>query len=104
MQGCFFVIRNLLIMKNAGRRIVSDEELKAHQADCILILGAGVWDGGVPSHILSDRLDEGARLYKEGISEKILVSGDHGKTDYDEVNVMKQYLLDSGIPDECSSQ
>ena len=100
LAGLFFVISNLLIMRSAGRRIVSDDELKTHQADCILILGAGVWDGGVPSHILSDRLDEGARLYKEGVSEKILVSGDHGRTDYDEVNVMKQYLMDLGIPDK----
>ena len=98
--GTFFVISNLLIIRSGGKRIAPDNELKALKADCILILGAGVWDGGVPSHILSDRLDEGARLYKEGVSEKILVSGDHGKTDYDEVNVMKQYLMDAGVPDE----
>ena len=28
---------------------------------------------------------------------KILMSGDHGQEDYDEVNVMKQYALDAGI-------
>ena len=42
LAGLFFVISNLLIMRSAGRRIVSDDELKTDQADCILVLGAGV--------------------------------------------------------------
>lgn len=48
--------------------------------------------------MLKERLDEGIRLYKEGLSDKIIVSGDHAKADYDEVNVMKSYILESGIP------
>ncbi len=69
------------------------------KADCILILGAGVWDG-VPSPMLKDRLDTGLALYEAGASEKILVSGDHGREEYDEVNVMKKYLTDAGVPSE----
>jgi SanA protein len=37
------------------------------------------------------------KLYEDGYSEKIIVSGDHGKKYYDEVNVMKIYLLDKGV-------
>lgn len=94
----FFVISNLLIMRSEERKIASDEELLTFQPDCILIFGAGVWENGVPSPILADRLDEGARLFFAGASDRILVSGDHGRTDYDEVNVMKQYLVDRGVP------
>lgn len=80
--------------------MVSDYDMQAFDADCILILGAGVWANNQPSPMLTDRLEEGIRLYKEGISEKIIVSGDHGRVDYDEVNVMKKYLIDAGIPSE----
>ena len=47
--------------------------------------------------MLADRLDRSIDLYQEGISDKLLMSGDHGRKDYDEVNVMKQYAIDAGI-------
>lgn len=98
--GLFFVISNFFIICNGKKAIVPMEELKQKDFDCILILGAGVWSGNRPSHMLADRLDEGIRLYHEGVAPKILVSGDHGSEYYDEVNVMKKYLMDAGIPDE----
>ena len=48
--------------------------------------------------MLEDRLLTGIELYKKGISKKILVSGDHELSNYDEVNVMKNYLIENGIP------
>lgn len=97
----FLVISNLLMVQRGKKKLVSDEELKKAEADCILILGAGVWEGGRPSPMLEDRLKEGIRLYNEGICSTILVSGDHGRTNYDEVNVMKDYLIEAGIPSEA---
>ncbi len=94
----FFIISNIAIINMGKKKIVPDKELRELKADCILILGAAVWGGNRPSHMLADRLDEGIRLYKNGISDKILVSGDHGKDNYDEVNVMKNYLIKAGIP------
>ena len=47
--------------------------------------------------MLRDRLDMGLRLLDLGAGPKLLMSGDHGQTDYDEVNVMKNYALDRGI-------
>ena len=64
--------------------------------DAILVLGAGLRNGK-PSPILKDRLDTAIKLYKDGVSKRIIVSGDHGKKYYDEVNVMKDYLIDNGI-------
>lgn len=72
-----------------------NKELK--DADCILILGAGVRNNE-PSPMLKDRLDEGIALYKEGKTPKIIMSGDHGQEDYDEVNLMKKYAIDKGVP------
>ena len=73
-------------------------ELK--EVDCIIILGCGVYDDGSLSPMLRDRLIRGLELYKEGAAPKILMSGDHGRKEYDEVNVMKQYAIDNGVLSE----
>ena len=67
--------------------------------DCILVLGAGVKEN-FPSDMLRDRLDTAIELYKKGIAPKLLMSGDHGNVDYDEVNVMKNYAIEQGVPSE----
>lgn len=94
----FLVISNLAMVKVQGKKIVTAEEAKNLNAECILILGAGV-RGSNPSPMLADRLLEGLDLYKQGVAPKIIVSGDHGKEYYDEVNVMKNYLVERGVPD-----
>lgn len=67
--------------------------------DCIMVLGAGV-KGSEPSSILKDRLDKSIELYKKGYSKKIIMSGDHGQENYDEVNVMKAYAIKKGVRSE----
>ncbi len=62
-----------------------------------LILGARVFEGGVLSTILSDRMDTGIALYKLGKVEKLLLSGDHGRVHYDEVSAMKNYAVQRGV-------
>lgn len=69
--------------------------------DCIIILGCGVKDDGRPSDMLYDRIITGVELYKKGIAPRILMSGDHGRTDYDEVGTMKKYAVDMGIPEDA---
>ena len=77
--------------------IITQETASGMDADCILVLGAGVINGS-PSPMLTDRLLEGIDLYNAGASEKLLMSGDHGRKNYDEVNTMKQFAIDNGIP------
>lgn len=91
---------NFFVVLSTKNKIISREEtIKISEVDCIVILGAGIW-GDKPSPMLEDRLLEGFALYQKGVSKKIIVSGDHGREDYDEVNLMKQYLIDKGIPSE----
>lgn len=92
-----FVI-NGIVKSAADGRLLSIEEAASLDADCILVLGAGVYSGGQPSPMLSDRLDYGIRLYENGAASKLLMSGDHGRVDYDEVNVMKEYAMERGVP------
>jgi len=67
--------------------------------DCVIVLGAGIW-GDEPSPMLEDRLAKGLELYEAGVVPKIIMSGDHGQTDYDEVNLMKSYAKERGVPSE----
>lgn len=86
---------NFFVKISVNNKIV-DKNMLDNDYDAILVLGAGL-KNGKPSPVLKDRLDIAYELYNEGYSNKIIVSGDHGKKYYDEVNVMKNYLLDKGV-------
>ena len=91
---------NFYIRISTKTQIINDEkynELK--DIDCIVILGAAIW-GDKPSPMLEDRLNEGIKLYKLGVANKIIMSGDHGRDEYDEVNIMKEYAMEQGVPSE----
>lgn len=91
---------NLYIILSTKRQIIKEEDYKKlSDIDCIIILGAGIVEDK-PSHMLEDRLSEGIKLYQNNISDKIIMSGDHGREEYDEVNVMKNYAIQKGIPSE----
>lgn len=83
----------------ANKNIIQEVE-NANNSDAILVLGCQVMEDGSLSLMLKDRLDKAIELYKQGIAEKIIVSGDHGREEYDEVNAMKNYLIENEIPSE----
>lgn len=91
---------NACVIAQGAGAMRAPEEAAGFEADCILILGAGVWDGNRPSSMLEDRLLQGIALYNLGVSDRLLMSGDHGQEDYDEVNVMKRFAIDAGVPSE----
>lgn len=96
----FLITSNLYIIKITKNKIKTITEISnINDIDCIIILGAGVYNNK-PKPMLEDRLLTGISLYNNNISNKIIVSGDHGKTYYDEVNVMKDYLINASIPSE----
>lgn len=64
----------------------------------VIILGASVHSDGRLSPILKDRVDTALQLYQENKVNQFLVSGDHKTDDYDEVNAMRNYLLERGVP------
>ncbi len=92
---------NAYVKHVGGELIVSPEDaVFIEDADCIIVLGCQVRADGTPSDMLRDRLDRGIELYYAGVAPKLLMSGDHGQTEYDEVNTMKQYAIDAGVPSE----
>ncbi|WP_316769018.1 vancomycin high temperature exclusion protein [Pedobacter frigiditerrae] len=61
-----------------------------------IIFGAGI-NGDKPSRYLKDRLDAGILLYKNNKVDKILLSGDNGRDEHDELTVMKLYCYENGV-------
>ena len=91
---------NLFVKLSTKKQIIKEDQYSnLSDVDCIIILGAGIW-GDKPSPMLEDRLQEGIKLYQNNVSDKIIMSGDHGKKEYDEVNIMKNYVVERGIPSE----
>ena len=98
---CLFIIFSLsFYVKNSTKKyIIEGDYSKIKNYDCIVVLGAGIW-GNTPSPMLRDRLDTAIDLYKSGVAPKIIMSGDHAQDNHDEVNVMKNYAVASGVPSE----
>lgn len=94
-----FLINIFIVYKTNKNVILFNEAKDLGDIDCILVLGAGIKQGK-PSDMLEDRLIQAINLYKNGISKKIIMSGDHGSQNYDEVNLMKKYAIDQGVPSE----
>lgn len=86
-------------VKGSAGKYILDPSDAGEGYDCILVLGCGV-HGDMPSHMLEDRLLRSVELYQSGASERLLMSGDHGRQSYDEVNVMKKFAVDRGVPSE----
>lgn len=91
---------NMYVRSVVAERILTETEAFGTEYDCILVLGSGVNPDGTPGKVLTDRLETGLDLYENGASAKLLMSGDHGRTNYDEVNAMKTYAMNKGVPSE----
>ena len=87
-----------LIVWLSGRTPVTSDAADVPHAQAALVLGAQVKPDGTPSDMLEDRIAAAAELYKAGRVNKLLLSGDHSRLDYDEVGTMRRLLLAQGIP------
>lgn len=92
---------NWYVKYTVNDRLISPQEASGvADVDCIVVLGCQVKADGTPSHMLEDRLRRGVELYELGAAPKLLMSGDHGQQEYDEVATMKQFAMDAGVPSE----
>lgn len=94
----FILFINLNVLRISKDSIYSNIE-SAPISHTALVLGAKV-HGEKLSDILSDRAKTALELYDAKKVEKILVSGDHGRDEYDEVNAVKDFLLGEGVNEQ----
>lgn len=90
---------NLYVKGSVSKKLYTQNQIEElPKVDCIMILGAGLKEDGTPSFMLKDRLNIGITLYQQGISNRLLMTGDHGRKDYNEVRAMKDYAIKAGVP------
>lgn len=99
------VMINGIVILYAKSRIIDEETalntLHPHTFDAVIVLGAGVRNNR-PSPLLTERLDTGIRLYRAGLADTLILSGDsEDAANYDEVSVMVAYAVENGVPEEA---
>lgn len=101
--GSFALIISGAVCNKTRDRIVTPEELLAQgeAVDCILVLGCMVYSDGRLSHMLSDRVKTAVDLYHAGLSDRLLMSGDHHKVAYNEVDPMRNAAIAQGVPESA---
>lgn len=95
------LLANMHVKATSSPYIISaDQASELSGVDCIIVLGCLVKADGTPSDMLADRISVGVTLYQNSVSPKLLMSGDHGQKEYDEVNTMKACAIEAGVPSE----
>lgn len=92
-------VLNGVVVSVGGQQLVSAEAAAQDSRECIVVFGAGVREDGTLSDMLADRMDTGIALYHAGAGKKLLLSGDHGSTEYNEVGAMRDYAVAAGVPE-----
>ena len=98
--GAVFGINAYVKEATAKRILTPQEAAELSDVDCILVLGCGIHADGSPSRMLADRLSRSVELYELQVAPKLLMSGDHGSAEYNEVATMREYALERGVPSE----
>ena len=84
------IIINIHIVKST-EKFIYDNIDSVPECYTVIVLGAGVRNGH-PTPIFQERLQTGDALISKGKAQKMLVTGDHGRKKYDEVNTALQFL------------
>jgi vancomycin permeability regulator SanA len=79
-----------------SRRYDSGSDLPAERV--AIVFGAGVRPDGRLSRMLSDRVNAAIDLHRTGRVQKLLMTGDNSRVDYDEVSAMRRYAVERGVP------
>ena len=57
----------------------------------VIIPGSKVYSDNI-SHVARDRVDAAVNCFKQNKCQRFLISGDHGRKNYDEVNQFRKYI------------
>ncbi len=93
------LINAAVILSTAGSIKSPDSVAEDYDYECTMVLGCSVRPDKTPSDMLRARLDAAYELY-EKTGCRIVVSGDHEDQYYNEVKIMKEYLVQKGALSE----
>jgi SanA protein len=73
----------------------------APPAPFTIVLGAGLRRDGRPTRVLADRIRTAAALYRDGRTERLIMSGTLRPPEYDEPAAMRDLAIDLGVPEDA---
>ena len=88
--GLFCISVNLYVINYAKPYVYSNAN-DLPEKYTVILPGAKVYSNNVSS-VVRDRIEGTLRCVNAGKAERILVSGDHGRKNYDEVNQIRLYM------------
>jgi vancomycin permeability regulator SanA len=65
-----------------------------------IVFGAGVRPDGRLTRMLAERVQAASQLYHAGRVQKLLMTGDNSRANYDEVTAMQRHAVQLGVPAE----
>lgn len=80
-------------------KIISGEKLTPPNIG--LVFGAGLKAKGQPGAVLEDRIFTAIKLFQDGKVSKIIMSGDNRDVNHNEVQAMKNFALEQGLPEDA---
>ncbi len=92
-------VANYRIARCAGQAFDSVQAVPARPV--AVVLGCSKTTLDRPNRFYVNRLEACAELYRSGKVSAILVSGDHGRSDYNEPADMRDDLMALGVPEEA---
>lgn len=93
-----FAINTWVVYSTSKNILTPEEAAELTDVDCIVVLGCAVRPDGTPSPMLAERLNRSIELYEAGAAPKLLMSGDNGQVEYNEVAAMGNFALEKGVP------
>lgn len=92
---------NFYIISFAKPYVITSEEAKNLDKDCVLALGAQVLSDGTPCHQLYDRVEMASQLLLDGAGKKLLLSGDSSEPEkYDEITAMTEVATEHNVTED----
>ncbi|GHT79546.1 hypothetical protein FACS1894104_4400 [Actinomycetota bacterium] len=68
------------------------------KVDAAVVLGAQVLPDGTPSLVLQDRIDRAIKMYNDGQTSVLVMSGGIDVDDVSEAKAMRDYAVEQGVP------
>lgn len=102
MRSVLLVLLGLVIWAglHSALTIYFGTNAEPHPSDVAVVLGTRVERSGIPSLRLRERLERALALYRDGTVKYFIVSGGLGREGHEEADVMRDYLIQRGVPDE----
>ena len=97
--GAVVAANAVVVISSEGES--SQDPQRLPHAEVALVLGAQVQPDGRMSAMLADRVRQAIALWRAGKVDRVLVSGDHRSFKYDEPGIMRDALLQAGVPAEA---